>query len=477
MKKTFALSLVLILLVAMLAACGGSKANDQYVGLWIAETGVMWNEDIDVREFFNDGFTFDLQSGGKCTANMDGDVANGKWTLKDGVFTAKAGDFSFEGRMQDNILTVYDVMGMALTLRLYRQGTYTPPPPPVVAVPEPEPEQEPETEPEDKFEKIVSKEGYYVLDTLGGPDFGGQTVNADFYYEMLAQMGMDREEALTYVLIHEDGSVQLVAAGMLMEGAWSDGVFTFRDGDDTSIFNYTIEGDKLTATQEGGNVMTFLRSDETPPPLPAGLGLFDDEYFFEEEDEVTEMGMNDSLAWWEGEWYGYWTVKSARGDYEELADGIWDCYAVISVEPDGMGTVAIWDDDMEIGTVEINISVMPGSGSAGAAFSEDGYVFNEPIGYAAWFIIPDNAEYRDSIVIDATFEVNAEDYYEWSAIEYRIVLRPWGTIWDDVPAGERPPGYEGWYIDNDYSNYAGMLDALRETTINGEQVFIHPAVS
>ena len=181
--------------------------------------------------------------------------------------------------------------------------------------------------------------------------------------------------------------------------------------------------------------------------------------------------LSDELAWWDGGWYGYWEAISVRGeDYEIYEDELCDCYAIIDIAADGSGVVYLWDDVEELGTV--NISINSFSGSYGSAVSNTGVMFGFDIEYADWNIVPEWSEYENCIVINASHERDADDYWKWSEIEYRIVLRPWGMLWDDIPEDEMPPDYEWWYKGKEAYTMT-MYDALYEP----DGVFVHPRLT
>jgi len=332
MKKTISLFLILALLVGV-AACGGKgdAGNDPNLGLWIAQSGEMWGESVDVAFLFDGGFAIELKAGGKCTVDADGEKGNGTWTLKDGVFTAKAGGVNLSGTLANGRLTLEDVMGMGLTLILLKQGSV--------------------------------------------PADGG--------------------------------------AG------------------DSSVVD-----DPVAA-----------------PALPA------------------------SLAWWDGEWYGYWKATSASGSLANLEGDLWDCYAFIDVNPDGTAMMYVWDDEIEMASVEILIEESGGVGPMGSAVSTGGEAFDVLLKRADWVIMPTTADYKDywgNAWYDDYMEFEGSCRTDDGEMDYTIVLRPWGIKWDDVPADKQPPAYETWYVKNGYYNWYYMLEALEESTLDGEPVFIHP---
>ena len=187
--------------------------------------------------------------------------------------------------------------------------------------------------------------------------------------------------------------------------------------------------------------------------------------------------LDGALAWWDGEFYGYWVAEKASGGLKNLEGGVWDCYAVIDVDSDGTATMYIWDDEIDIATAKIKIDPEGGIAPMGSAKSIGGEAFDEPLGDADWIILPTYDGYEDyygNVKFDDFMEIEGvadEDDY----LRYTIALRPWGLLWDDVPADQRPPFYEEWYKEGGLYN-GSLLDALNDALFNGEAAHIHSAL-
>ena len=118
------LALVMLISVIALSACGSKDAdsNDPNLGIWNATTGEMLGMSMDISDFFGEGFIIELKSGGKCTLTVDGEKANGKWTLDNGIFTVKGGGIDCEGTLENGSLVLEDVLGMGLTITFEKEG-------------------------------------------------------------------------------------------------------------------------------------------------------------------------------------------------------------------------------------------------------------------------------------------------------------------------------------------------------------------
>ena len=156
------------------------------------------------------------------------------------------------------------------------------------------------------------------------------------------------------------------------------------------------------------------------------------------------------LDWWNGAWYGWWTMTGCSGAYESMAGKWWDACAVIDIGLDYTGTVTIWDEDysradpMSQATVTLNSA---GVGEHGTVMSESGYFTNLPLEHADWIVDPAiNSRFPDvenMICIEGWYEDGEDEFY------YEVYLRPWGQLWDDFAADypdDVPYYYDDWYL-------------------------------
>jgi hypothetical protein len=227
-------------------------------------------------------------------------------------------------------------------------------------------------------------------------------------------------------------------------------MLSYREGGEDVVNPFTIVNDTLTVETGGGELtLIFVRSGDSAGSgatrslggsgAGAGGGAGAGAGASGGAGADQGAGLAEKLAWWDGEWYGYWTIVSGRGYYETLVGGVWDCYAFIDTYEDGSATVLWFDDDVRLGDVDIYID-FTGYTVLGYAESIGGYLFNDPVQDEAWFISPDSSPHEHMIVIDEWHEYSSSDRFR-----YKAFLRPWGMLWDDVPAGERPPDYD-WYL-------------------------------
>ena len=156
------------------------------------------------------------------------------------------------------------------------------------------------------------------------------------------------------------------------------------------------------------------------------------------------------LDWWNGAWYGWWTMTGCSGAYESMAGRWWDACAVIDIGSDYTGTVTIWDEDYSRADPMSQVSVTlnsAGAGEHGTVMSESGYFTNLPLEHADWIIDPAiNSRFPDvenMICIEGWYEDGEDEFY------YEVYLRPWGQLWDDFAADypdDVPYYYDDWYL-------------------------------
>lgn len=246
-------------------------------------------------------------------------------------------------------------------------------------------------------------EGRYYLTKASN---GGTTVSGD---DLVAAGLSD-----TYIEFRADGTGEVVIMGDVEEFTWEGTVVTDSIGD---MLTYTYDGTEVSI-EAGGTMMTFSKS------APAAT--------------------NDPEAYWDGGWYGWWLMENGTGYYADWEGSWWDLCAEIDIDEDGYGTITLWDEDFSrddpLGTVTIRIDTENSTDARGNLVSIDGFFESAQIGEDDWNASPYDDEYDDCLIITGK-AVDGEDSYD-----YKIVLRPWGTRWDDMEEDLLPYYYESWYL-------------------------------
>jgi hypothetical protein len=153
----------------------------------------------------------------------------------------------------------------------------------------------------------------------------------------------------------------------------------------------------------------------------------------------------EALDFWNGGWYGWWQWTNAAGNAAELDGGWWDCLAEVTLNSDNTGHIVIWDNDWgkDDGVCEVDFTLTPGSSGYGIMTSNSGWFINHNVyvSQAEWVIDSGNQQYPNLIKITGYYQ-DADD--PSTHLDYTIILRPWGTVWDDVPESYLPGHYD-WY--------------------------------
>lgn len=169
-------------------------------------------------------------------------------------------------------------------------------------------------------------------------------------------------------------------------------------------------------------------------------------------------------SFWNGQWYGWWCVKYASGDYETFDSIAWDIYAVIEDYGDGSGYITLWDTETTrarpLVRGDVNFDPFGVMTSGSCTFYDGGewlpnVVTVQPKEIYDWYVDPESSSvshFENMIEIEGFYEdPNNDDNY----FTYYMYLRPWGTRWDDVAAGDTsgciysdmmPVIYDDWYL-------------------------------
>ena len=233
--------------------------------------------------------------------------------------------------------------------------------------------------------------------------------------------------------LQEGGKCIAVVDGTRGEASWS------LDGEN---FMFSMSGMELTGTFSDGVIC-----------LKDIMGTGVDLYFTRDgfmRPENTLSAPNDSA--WEGDYYGWWTVVDAGGEYDDEDTYLyfaWDVCATIEDNGDGTGYIEIWDEDND------DVAWADVSFDGGVMTSVEGSFFNDGIESGEWVVDPANSMVSafDKMLCIHGFYAKPSNSDDW--IEYYIFIRPWGMKWDDMKNGDMsemiysdmmPIEYENWYL-------------------------------
>ena len=114
-----ALALVGIAVLAF-GGSGRAAADDPNLGLYKATTASMYGMDFDLDDIFEGGFTIELQKGGKCRIQAGENKGSGTWSLEDGVLSVNDGTSTIEGKLEDGVITLENMLDMGLDITLVK---------------------------------------------------------------------------------------------------------------------------------------------------------------------------------------------------------------------------------------------------------------------------------------------------------------------------------------------------------------------
>lgn len=220
-----------------------------------------------------------------------------------------------------------------------------------------------------------------------------------------------------------------------------------------SDLTLTLEDAEYTGTLEDG-VLT-LEAEGKHYTFEKGASGDDAPGYTDNPTETTAPRTQDR-TWWEGDWYGWWTVLEGSGEMYMMERAAWDVCAKIEMNEDGTCKLHIWDEHpeqnqfiwyvdgrFEEGSDQRGVLVSEGITFLGT--SDNGQLRADPAAmpYAA---------FGDLLCISGTY-VDPEN--PENSCTYSIILRPWGAQWEDIRTGDMtgmpypdmmPIRYDSWYL-------------------------------
>lgn len=283
-----------------------------------------------------------------------------------------------------------------------------------------------------KQDSNTEKIGYYVLTHIKA---NGIEMNSS----QLALFGMDK----FYLYLDEDGTGAISLYGEEKPLTWDESKIVI-DGD---AEKYSLSGGVLTFKLDGDS-MEFTRTDEKPSF--GGTSETFDNTVIESNDTSTEENTFDK-SFWVKDWYGWWLIEDPTGEFSDWGDGNWwDCCGRIKEDENGNYKMTLWDEDLPLSNplAEVTLSSYTDSASSeiGGMNSDSGYFMDMKLGNGEWRIEPYYADYDNLIKIKGYYTAPEDPQ---STFTYTIVLRPWGTEWDDWYADDDtclPEHYASWYL-------------------------------
>ncbi len=151
-------------------------------------------------------------------------------------------------------------------------------------------------------------------------------------------------------------------------------------------------------------------------------------------------GDEDMMSFWNGYWFGYWTLSAWHSDYKKMEGHKFPVLGVTTLDESGSGTMYLWDNEYNVANVAFSNN---GTGltDKGTMISEGGVFWDgDNIGHADWRIDPGQNPH------DGYIWITGRGYYEGDLVyDYEIHLVKWGYRWEDFDSSELPDEYD-WYI-------------------------------
>ncbi len=418
-KKILSL-LMTFILVFSLAACGGGssvRADEKLVGKYIAVVGEALGISMSGDELGE--FSVDLQSSGKGTMTIDGSTENIKWKNDDSTLTLTVEKTDITGTLGTDTFKFEDMLGMGVNITFAKEGTDA-------ADPEnylPE---------EDKF-MLGNWQSTGVTDIIGDP------VDMDPY-------------------------------SLFMTFAGDKTVDVKFQGKDLGTFKWSLLGDWGSLDDDGAPDITWDVKDDG---IEVSYVIDDEYYIFDcpKGGRIPDSAFSGSsdgegaefLGYWMNEYYGWWMILDASGDYADLNGTALDVCGAIYFNDgsDDTGYVYLWDEtgDIDDPMCVVDVNFEEGASEAGRMRSTDGYFLDESVGEGDWVVDPavsTFSEFEHMIEIDGSYGDDTNGF------DYVILIRPWGMDWEDIREYNDaflPYLYDSWYAE---AMYGVMPDSMPE---------------
>ena len=117
-RKHFVLPIAAVLLSLLITGCGKAEP-DPNSGVYEGTQATMMGITMDVSEVYENGVSFDIQDGGKCVCNLDGETAKLKWTREGNSIHFEGGGVELDGTIGGGDLLIENMMDMGIDLQLH----------------------------------------------------------------------------------------------------------------------------------------------------------------------------------------------------------------------------------------------------------------------------------------------------------------------------------------------------------------------
>lgn len=121
MKKLLALFVASLLVLAVLAGCGGGGEVTGHEGKYLSVAGEMMGVSLTGEDM--EGWEIELKAGGKGKMMVDGTSAGIKWSLDGSNITIKVQGEEMTGTLENDVIVIDDVLGMGMKITFAKEGS------------------------------------------------------------------------------------------------------------------------------------------------------------------------------------------------------------------------------------------------------------------------------------------------------------------------------------------------------------------
>ncbi len=152
----------------------------------------------------------------------------------------------------------------------------------------------------------------------------------------------------------------------------------------------------------------------------------------------------EDFSWWEGDWYGWWTIFDGDGFYYDQINQSWDC--CVRIEPtDGGHMISIWDESYNAypnnRLAGVLVDIDTAANKATSLENQDNFFYFGSVGGGDWVIDPKYAGTDDMLIIEGSFVDDEGEY-----CEYGVVMSKWGKEWVENQSTYAPYHYYDYFL-------------------------------
>jgi len=124
-----------------------------------------------------------------------------------------------------------------------------------------------------------------------------------------------------------------------------------------------------------------------------------------------------------GDWYGWWIITEADGDYEQYAGKWYDICGSAEYNDNNEIELTLKDENGSLGSITLEAD------GENSLISTGGCFFGVEIGIGTWQLYKDSLGYEGLVCLqDEHFST------ENGSFTYTLFMKPWGADWEDVAA-------------------------------------------